>query len=67
MLLFSYVFCELDTEEIDFFNSKLPTLQKDLILEPTTENPDFQYDLGSGPIHPSEITPRPKIMDNYSI
>ena len=58
---------ELDTEgssveELEVFYSKLATLHQKA-LKATTEIPDYYYDLGSGPIHPSETTPRPRSMD----
>ena len=70
LVLSTFVNCEeLDmdnegssVEELEVFYSKLATLrQKE--LKPTTEIPDFNYDLGSGPIHPSETTPKPKFVN----
>ena len=70
LVLSTFVNCEeLDmdnegssVEELEVFYSKLATLrQKE--LKPTTEIPDYYYDLGSGPIHPSETTPRPKFAN----
>ena len=70
LVLSTFVSCEeLDmdnegssVEELEVFYSKLATLrQKE--LKPTTEIPDYYYDLGSGPIHPSETTPKPKFVN----